>query len=76
MILYEICIWLAWFIDRKERKREAEEEEERMARLLAAPGPATKEASGEIETREEFDPALKEEGEEEDVSDPWDEDDK
>ncbi|MEM9081560.1 MAG: twin-arginine translocase subunit TatC [Verrucomicrobiota bacterium] len=38
-ILYEICIWLAFFLDRKEQAREAEEEKERMARLLS-PSPA------------------------------------
>lgn len=41
-ILYEICIWLAYFMDKKERAREAAEEEERMARLLAAPGAASR----------------------------------
>ena len=33
IILYEICIWLAWGIRRKELKREAAEEQERLARL-------------------------------------------
>lgn len=39
VLLYEICIWLAWWIHRKEVQREAQEEKERMARLLAAPPP-------------------------------------
>lgn len=34
VVLYEICIWLAYFMDKKAARREAEEEKERMARLL------------------------------------------
>lgn len=33
-LLYEICIWLAWFHERKEKKAEEAEEKERMERLL------------------------------------------
>lgn len=32
--LYEICIWLAWFHERKERRQEEAEAKERMERLL------------------------------------------
>ncbi|MGJ8723652.1 MAG: twin-arginine translocase subunit TatC [Roseibacillus sp.] len=48
-ILYEICIWLAYFMDKKERVREAAEEKERMARLLAAPGAASRPDETELE---------------------------
>ena len=34
IILYEICIWLAWFDRRKNRVREEQEARERMERLL------------------------------------------
>ena len=49
IILYEICIWLAYFVGKKDRAREEEEEKERMERLLA-----------HEETREEYDPAEEE----------------
>ena len=39
-ILYEICIWLAYFMDKKERAREEEEREAIKAGLLAAPAGA------------------------------------
>lgn len=39
-VLYEICIWLAYFLDRKEKAKEREEEKERMERLLST-SPAT-----------------------------------
>lgn len=35
VILYEICIWLAYFIGKKERERQEAEDKERMERLLA-----------------------------------------
>ena len=35
VILYEICIWLAFFLERKTARREAAEEKERMERMLA-----------------------------------------
>jgi hypothetical protein len=35
ILLYEICIWLAYFVGKKDRLREEEEEKERMERLLA-----------------------------------------
>lgn len=35
VVLYEICIWLALLLEKRTAKREAEEEKERMARLLA-----------------------------------------
>ena len=39
-VLYEICIWLSFFLEKKERAKEAEEEQERLARVLPAPGGA------------------------------------
>ncbi|MBK1835568.1 twin-arginine translocase subunit TatC [Roseibacillus ishigakijimensis] len=48
-ILYEICIWLAYFIDKKEKAKEAAEEEERMARLLAAPGAASRNEEDDLD---------------------------
>ena len=37
VILYEICIWLSYFHEKKVSRREAEEEEERMKTLLSDP---------------------------------------
>ncbi|PAW67906.1 MAG: twin-arginine translocase subunit TatC [Verrucomicrobiia bacterium Tous-C4TDCM] len=37
VVLYEICIWLAYFDHRKTRRAEEAEERERMERLLLAP---------------------------------------
>jgi sec-independent protein translocase protein TatC len=129
IVLYEICIWLAYFINKKEREEEEREEKERMERLLAAgPAPDPKPASDTVATDEDHDhdehhgsedeygehndyddhhehweygddehpetfaeddgneseagftdginddPATTEEGEEEDISDPWPED--
>jgi hypothetical protein len=37
VILYEMCIWLAYFDARKARRAEEAEERERMERLLMAP---------------------------------------
>lgn len=37
VILYEICIWLSYFHEKKVNRMEAEEEEQRMKRLLADP---------------------------------------
>ena len=34
VILYEICIWMAWFMERKEAKREAEEKERERKLLI------------------------------------------
>lgn len=42
VILYEICIWLSYFHEKKASKLEAEEEAERMKRLLAEPDPIPK----------------------------------
>ena len=36
-ILYEICIWLSWFYERKKKREEAKEEKEYMSKLLADP---------------------------------------
>ena len=48
-ILYEICIWLSYFMDKKDRAREEAEEKERMTRLLAAPGAASRPDDAEEE---------------------------
>ena len=37
VILYEICIWLSYFHEKKMARLEAAEEKERMARLLSSP---------------------------------------
>ncbi|MDA7865441.1 twin-arginine translocase subunit TatC [Akkermansiaceae bacterium] len=37
VILYEICIWLSYFHEKKIKRLEEEEEKERMARLLSSP---------------------------------------
>lgn len=37
VILYEICIWLSYFHEKKAARLEAEEEAERMKKLLSAP---------------------------------------
>lgn len=37
VILYEICIWLSYFHEKKLKRLEEEEEKERMARLLSSP---------------------------------------
>jgi sec-independent protein translocase protein TatC len=37
VILYEICIWLSYFHEKKVKRLEAEEEAERMKRLLSSP---------------------------------------
>ncbi len=57
VILYEICIWLSYFHEKKLAKLEAAEEGERMKRLLSEP-----DETGEDE--EESDLDLTEEGEE------------
>lgn len=65
VILYEICIWLSYFHEKKVAKMEAEEEEENMKRLLSEPD----DHQGGDE--EESDLDLTEEGEEEDVTDDY-----
>lgn len=47
LVLYEICIWLAYFDRKKQRKREAEEEQEEIERRL--------ERSREMKDREDSD---------------------
>ena len=49
-ILYEICIWLAYFYERKQKRKEAEEEKEYLKKLLADPSIAK---SGEKEEENE-----------------------
>ena len=113
IILYEICIWMAYFINKKERKEEEEEERQRLERLLASapiaaigteathddepdhptedgevtdhdhpiedeaadepkePTASKEDVAPEFDFHEEADPGTTEEGEEEDVSDPW-----
>jgi len=36
-LLYELCIWLSYFHEKKQKRLEEEEEEDRMGRLLADP---------------------------------------
>ncbi|MGK0186528.1 MAG: sec-independent protein translocase protein TatC [Verrucomicrobiales bacterium] len=57
IILYEICIWLSWFMKRKERKEEEAEEAKRKARVTPAAGAlpisALPDASGSSTAQEE-----------------------
>jgi len=56
ILLYEICIWLAWFDARKQRELEEAEERERMERLLNEPQEEEKaEGNDEPEGGEEED---------------------
>ena len=66
VILYEICIWLSYFHEKKVAKAEAEEEKAHMSRLLADPI-----REDDDDDPEEYDIDLTEEGEEEDVSDDY-----
>lgn len=50
IVLYEMCIWLSWFDERKRRRAEEAEEKERMERLLTGAGADETEA-GEQEDR-------------------------
>lgn len=52
VILYEVCIWLAYFDHRKARREEEAEERQRMERLLMA---ADEPESGEEEDRSDHD---------------------
>lgn len=61
-ILYEACIWLAWFDNKKKAEEEEEEEKERMERLLENPDEAD---------TEDLDPHTDESGEEEDYGDDY-----
>ena len=47
IVLYEICIWLAWFDRRKNRMQEEQEAREREERLLASPHLAATAAAAE-----------------------------
>ncbi|MGB6222899.1 twin-arginine translocase subunit TatC [Haloferula sp.] len=87
-ILYETCIWLAYFDEKKKRREQEAEEKERLARLLEYEeqnpdhdhdrddedhDPSDPEHDNQ--GHEELDPHATEEGEEEDFSDdhkPWD----
>ncbi len=63
VILYEMCIWLAYFDAKKQEKAEAEEERQRMERLLDAPEDGDGDEKGEEEDRgEPWDPSSSEEG--------------
>ena len=50
VVLYEICIWLSYFHEKKVARLEAAEEAERMERLLASPEPEDDEDSDTEET--------------------------
>lgn len=78
VILYEICIWLSYFHEKKAKKLEAEEEAERMKRLLAEPDPEPEpdhsdDYHDDHDDHDHMD--LTEEDEGEDVSDHHDHDD-
>lgn len=60
IVLYEICIWLAYFDGRKQRRAEEAEERERMERLLMAPDEP--EAGEEEDRSDHWDPSDSEEG--------------
>jgi sec-independent protein translocase protein TatC len=71
ILLYELSIWLAWFDWRKQKKMEAQEEAQRLERLLANP-PADPVAEDHPTTEHNDYPPLDatEEGEEMDHGDP------
>lgn len=52
-ILYEICIWLSYFYERKRKKKEEAEEKDYLKRLLADPTDPTDEPDSEEESEEE-----------------------
>lgn len=60
LILYEICIWLAYFDRKKRRQQEADEERERMDRLLS---PVSAAAAEDVAEWEEASPRYDPEGE-------------
>ena len=64
VLLYEMCIWLAYFDAKKKDKAEAEEERQRLERLLAGGGnPADESEGDEAEDRSDpWDPSSSEEG--------------
>ena len=71
-ILYEICIWLSYFHEKKVAKMEAAEEAERMERLLANPTPEPDpQPESKPENNDETPMDLTEEGEGEDISDDY-----
>lgn len=86
-LLYEICIWLAFFYEKKQNRLEAEEEKERTARILSFKDVSSdKEPEGDsidddllddglLNDAEDDDfnhETLTEEGEEMDIGDPID----
>lgn len=63
ILLYEICIWLAWFDAKKQRQAEEAEERERMERLLTDNHDEKEPEGGEEEDRgDHWDPSSSEEG--------------
>ncbi|MDA7864224.1 twin-arginine translocase subunit TatC [Akkermansiaceae bacterium] len=52
-ILYEICIWLSYFYERKRKKEEEAEEKDYLKRLLADPTDPIDEPDSEEESEEE-----------------------
>lgn len=72
VFLYEICIWLSYFHEKKVKRQEEEEEKERLERLLAAPKtePESKtEPEPDHDPHADLDLHATEEDEGEDVSD-------
>lgn len=74
IVLYEICIWMAYFIDKKERAQEAEEESARMTRLLAA-GPRPAPGTEAVSEQEDADKAHPEEDHQDQSQDHGSQDD-
>lgn len=72
-ILYEICIWLSYFHEKKVSKKEAEEEAERMKHLLSDPETKKDDEDDDIDPDHghDSDQNLTEEDEGEDISDDY-----
>ena len=62
IMLYEVCIWLAWFDARKQRQADEAEERERMERLLNEPQQEEPEGGEEEDRGDHWDPSASEEG--------------
>jgi hypothetical protein len=62
IVLYEICIWLAWLDRRKNRKAEEEEAREREERLLLAPAAEATEAEPAVDPWHDYEAAADESG--------------
>lgn len=54
-LLYELCIWLSYFKEKKQEARELKEEKEYMSRLLAHPSPEDEDDHAAAHAEEDFD---------------------